>query len=175
MGIELQAGFRCTVCGEHHDVLPLSYSVKAPMAASRIPIEELEQRIVISPDQCVIDGRDFYLRGRIAIPIVDPIVEVNEPFIWGVWAEVSPVNFMRTIDLWMTPGRELEPACPGWLDSEIPLYGNTINVEAAVQTQIVGRRPHFTITDPDHALAFEQRDGLTLDEVAEIAASMFHP
>lgn len=171
MGTELQVGFSCTICGEHHEVLPLSYSVKAPMAASRIPIEELEQRIVISPDQCVIDGKDFYLRGRIAIPIVD----LDEPFIWGVWAEVSPINFMRTMDLWMTPGRESEPPFPGWLDSEIPLYGNTINVEVAVQTQIAGRRPHFTIIDQDHALAFEQRNGLTLEEVAEIAAYMFHP
>ena len=82
MGSELQTGFDCSVCGEHHDVLPLSYSVKAPLAVTAIPLDEFEKRVVITPDQCVIDGRDFYLRGRILVPIIG----LGEPFVWGVWA-----------------------------------------------------------------------------------------
>lgn len=170
MGSESKAGFACGVCGKQHDVLPLSYSVKAPQAVTAIPLDELEKRVVITPDQCVIDGRDFYLRGRILVPIIG----MDEPFIWGVWAEISPKNFIRTNDLWNVPGREHEPPFPGWLNTELFLFGNTINLEVSVQTQAVGRRPQFTVSDPDHPLAIEQRSGITLKRVEEIAEAVLH-
>ena len=137
---------------------------------------------MITPDQCVIDGKDFYLRGRIPVPIIglnklgrlNELDKLNEPFIWGVWAEVGPKNFLHTIDMWKVEGREADPPFPGWLDSEISLYGNTINVEADVWTQRVGRRPHFRLIDPDHLLAIEQRNGITMQRVEQIAAQMLH-
>jgi hypothetical protein len=171
MGSELKTGFDCTVCGKHHDVLPLSFSVKAPRSASLIPLNELEQRVVITPDQCVIDDSVFYLRGRIPIPILG----LDEPFIWGVWAEISPKNFVRTIELWKTHGRESESPYPGWLDNEIALFGNTINLQVDIQTQVVGRRPHFAISDPHHPLAIEQRKGITISRVIQIAQRILHP
>jgi hypothetical protein len=170
MGSELQSGFACRACGERHDVLPLSYSVKAPNAVTAIPLDELERRVVITPDQCVIDGRDFYLRGRIIVPIIG----LDEPFIWGVWAEISPKNFIRANDLWNVTGREKEAPFPGWLNTEIFLFGNTINLEVNVHTQPVGRRPHFTVCDENHPLATEQRDGMTLQRVEEIAEMILH-
>ncbi len=163
--------FLCTRCGAEHDPLPLSYSVKAPEAVTRIPPNELEQRVVFSPDQCVIDGRDFYLRGRIPIPVKG----VEQPFIWGVWAEVSPKNFIRTNELWTVDGREQEPTFSGWLDNVILPYGDTLNLEVRVHTQPVGRRPHFEIANPDHPLAIEQREGITLLRVQEIAEELLHP
>ena len=168
---QISGGFTCTICGQHHDTLPLKYSVKAPLAVTAVPLEELEQRVVFTPDQCVIDGKDFYLRGRILVPILGH----EEPFVWGVWAEVSPKNFIRSNNLWHVPGREREPAFPAWLNTELPLYGNTINLEVKVQTQVVGRRPQFYVSDPEHPLAIEQRDGISLRRVEEIAARMLHP
>jgi hypothetical protein len=167
---ELQRPFLCRTCGAWHTTLPLSFSVKAPLAASRIPAEELEQRVVITPDQCVIDGTKFFIRGRIVVPIR----ELEEPFIWGVWAEISPKSFIRTQELWKIQGREQEPPYPGWLDTEIPPYGNTINLEVAVRTQVVGRRPHFELTDAEHPLAEEQRNGITLERIEEIASLCLH-
>lgn len=170
MGSELQTGFACSVCGERHEVLPLSYSVKAPHAVTAIPLDELEKRVVMTRDQCVIDGRDFYLRGRIPIPVIG----LDEPFIWGVWAEISPKNFLRSNELWHLEGREREPAFPGWLNNELFLFGNTINLEVSVQTQKVGWRPHFIIADRKHPLAIEQLEGITLQRVEEIAEMILH-
>jgi hypothetical protein len=170
MSIELPNGFACKVCGKRHDVLPLSYSVKAPMAVTAIPIDELERRVVITPDQCIIDGKEFYLRGRILVPIIG----VTEPFVWGVWAEISPKTFLRANDLWKVPGREAEPPFQGWLNTELTLFGNTINLEVSIQTQVVGKRPHFTVVDPEHPLAIEQRNGITLQRVEEIAERIVH-
>jgi hypothetical protein len=170
MGSELLTGFDCTVCNQHHDVLPLSFSIKAPAAALAIPAEELEQRVVLTADQCVIDGRDFYLRARIPVPIHG----LDEPFIWGVWVEVSPKDFLRTNELWTTPGRENEPAFPGWLSTELFLYSNTLGLPLSVQTQVVGRRPHLTIIDENHPLAVEQSKGITLERAQQIAEQMLH-
>ncbi|WP_158793027.1 DUF2199 domain-containing protein [Granulicella sp. L60] len=170
MGDALESGFSCQVCGERH-VLPLSYSVKVPLAATMIPANELDERLVITPDQCVIDGRDFYLRGRILVPVIG----LEEPFVWGVWAEVGPKNFVRTNELWTVEGREDEPPFQGWLNSELPLFGNTINLEVGVQTQPVGQRPRFTVVDCEHSLAVEQSEGITMQRVEEIAVRMLHP
>jgi hypothetical protein len=167
---EVSGGFDCTVCGERHEQLPLSYSVKAPLAAAAIPIEELEQRVMFTPDQCIIDGRDFYLRGRILVPVIG----IDEPFVWGVWVEVSPKNFVRTNEMWTVEGRESEPPFPGWLNTQMPLFGDTINVEVNVQTQPLGRRPHFTLTDSEHPLAIEQREGISMRRVEQIAEIMMH-
>ncbi len=170
MSGELQSGFSCGVCGEWHDSLPLKYSVKAPQAVTSIPLDEFEKRVVITRDQCVIDGRDFYLRGRILVPIIG----LDLPFVWGVWAEISPKNFIRANDLWHLPGREQEPPFPGWLNTELPLFGNTINLEVSVQTQVVGQRPHFRVSDPVHPLAIEQQNGITLERAEEIAETILH-
>jgi hypothetical protein len=170
MGSELQTGFDCSVCGKRHNVLPLSYHAKAPVAVTAIPLEEFEKRIVITPDQCVIDGRDFYLRGRILVPIIG----LDEPFVWGVWAEISPQNFIRANDLWDVAGREHEPGFPGWLNTELPIFGNTINLEVNVLTQPLGRRPHFAVSDPQHPLAIEQRNGIPLRRIEKIAEMILH-
>jgi hypothetical protein len=163
-------GFLCTTCGEQHDDLPLSYSVKAPQAVTAVPPSELEQRVAFSVDQCVIDGRDFYLRGRIPVPVDGR----EDPFIWGVWAEVSPKNFIRANELWIVEGREKEAPFSGWLDTDLFLYGDTINLEVQVHTMPVGRRPHFEIVDSDHPLAIEQKRGITLERVQQIAETILH-
>jgi hypothetical protein len=170
VGFELTTGFFCSGCGQRHEVLPLSFSVKAPRAAAAVPPEKVERRVVINPDQCVIDNERFFLRGRVVVPVHG----LPEPFIWGVWAEVGPKNFIRTNQLWKTEGREFEPVYFGYLDTEIPLYGSTVNLQVSVQTQRVGRRPHFTVLEPEHPLALEQRNGISLKRAEEIAAWALH-
>jgi hypothetical protein len=170
MASELQTGFDCTVCGERHEVLPLMYSVNAPQAVMAIPSEEVDKRIVITPDQCVIDNKDFYLRGRILIPVH----ELDAPFVWGVWAEISPSSFLRTNEIWHVEGREQEPPFAGWLNTDLFLFGSTLNLDVDVHTQVVGQRPLFTIRNPDHPLAVQQREGITIEDVQDIAEMIFH-
>ena len=74
--------------------------------------------------------------------------------------------------MWTVEGRESEPPFPGWLNTQMPLFGDTINVEVSVQTQPLGRRPHFTLTDPEHPLAIEQREGISVRRVEQIAEIM---
>lgn len=170
MAEESLGTFVCEVCGEQHP-LSLSYSSVYPSAAGDVPKEEVEQRVVMTRDQCVIDNERFYLRGRFAVPVHG----IDEPFIWGVWVEVSPKNFVRTQELWNTEGRETEPLFPGYLNNEIPVFGETLNMKVHVQTRPVGERPRFFPQDPRHPLALEQRDGISTERVRKIAVGMWHP
>lgn len=167
MGTELHTGFDCQVCGRHHPVLPLSYSVKVPLAALAVPRSEWEARVVLSPDQCVIDERFHYVRGRFAVPVHG----LAEPFIWGVWAWLRPQDFFRSNQLWSDPARVDEPPYAALLNSALPRYGDTVNLPVQVQSMPVGRRPHFSPADAAHPLAAEQRDGIGMDRVVAIAES----
>jgi hypothetical protein len=170
MGFELAAGYHCPVCGEHHAPLPLSFSAKAPAAVSAIALAERDSRVQITADQCVIDQRRYFLRGRILVPLH----EVPEPFIWGVWAEIGAADFYRAHQQWTVAGRETEPAFPGELATEIPFYAGTLRLRLEVQTQPVGQRPQITLADALHPLAAEQREGMSLDRVKGIAAAVRH-
>lgn len=167
---ERNTTFRCRTCGEHHRPLPLSYSAKAPLTLLRVPSAERPHRVVITPDQCVIDQALFFLRGRIVVPIRD----YAEPFIWGVWAQVSLRDFFRTNQMWNVPGREQEPPFRGRLDTDLALFGSTLDQEVRILTQVVGRRPHVEILAEDHPLRREQRAGITLARAEEIAAVLLH-
>lgn len=165
------AGFRCSICHEWHDQLPMSYSVKVPQAVAAIPEAELDSRVVFSLDQCVIDKQSFYIRGRIPVPIIGQA----DAFIWGVWAKVDEPDFVRANNMWKVEGREKEPQYRGWLNTPLPLYKDTANLELRILTQIVGRRPHFELADITHPLALEQRNGITMERVREIAEWFIHP
>jgi hypothetical protein len=92
-----------------------------------IPEDELLRRVVFTVDQCIVDERNFYLRGRIPVPVLGQ----EQPFIWGVWASVSQKDFIRTNELWKVAGREAEPAYLGRLNTQIPLYGDTLQSRGA--------------------------------------------
>jgi hypothetical protein len=64
---EAPKDFLCGICAERH-IISTSYSIKIPAAALAIPKDEIDSRVAITPDQCVIDNRDFYIRGRIPFP-----------------------------------------------------------------------------------------------------------
>ncbi|MEO6924127.1 MAG: DUF2199 domain-containing protein, partial [Bryocella sp.] len=110
--------FVCRVCGEQH---PLSFAFRAdsPQAVLVVPEAERAERVVLSPFQCIVDHQNFYLRGRLLIPVHG----YDQPFVRGVWAEVSPKNFVRSHEMWNTPGREKEPVFPGYLNNDLSLYG----------------------------------------------------
>ena len=89
-------------------------------------------------------------------------------------ARLRPEDFYQTNKLWTDPKRVDEPAYACLLNSELPLYGDTLNLQVRVVTQPVGRRPHFFVVNPQHPLALEQRDGISMARVIEIAEIMLH-
>jgi len=164
------SGFKCAACGEWHDELPMSFGADAPYWYDVIAPEEREERAELSSDQCVIDGEHYFVRGCLEIPVTDGA----EPFSWGVWVSLSEKSFERMSELWETPGRENEPPHFGWLSTSLPCYPETLNLKTHVHTRPVGLRPLIELEPTEHPLAVEQRNGITMARVKEIAECVLH-
>ncbi|KQV14287.1 MULTISPECIES: DUF2199 domain-containing protein [unclassified Kitasatospora] len=163
-------GFTCTCCGEHHAEIPLNFSSPAP--AYWLPEMGGDSKSVLSPDQCVIQDESFFVQGLIEIPVIGS----DDVFSWGVWVSLSRPNFDRASDLWETAGRETEPPYFGWLSTELFLYSpSTINLKTMLHTRPVGERPFIELEPTDHPLAVEQRTGITMERVQQIAEAVLHP
>lgn len=159
-------GFICSCCGKFHEELPMSYGSPAPYYWYGIDAEELDESTELTSDQCVIEGKYFFIRGSIEIP-----VKGNEsPFIWDVWVSLSEENFLRTSEYWEEEGREgiLEPMF-GWLSTSLPCYPETLSLKTMVYTREVGFRPFIELEPTVHPLAIEQCEGIKMSRVKEIA------
>jgi hypothetical protein len=148
----------------------MHYGAAAPALWFMIPEEERETRCVLSSDQCIIDDRHFFIVGNLEIPVAG----VEEHFSWDVWVSLSDRNFARACELWEQEGRESEPPYFGWLSTALPGYPDTLSLKTMVHTREVGRRPWVELEPTDHPLAIEQREGITLDRVQEIAELVLH-
>ncbi|SDG87239.1 hypothetical protein SAMN05216553_112205 [Lentzea fradiae] len=163
------SAFTCSSCGEVHDGLAFGYSAPAPVYWSE---EVAENRgSFLSEEQCVINGEHQFVRGRIVLPVRD----ADEDFEWGVWVSLSPANFARMIAVYEDPARENEPPYFGWLSTNLPGYEpTTVNLKTNLHTQALGVRPLVEVEPTDHPLAVEQREGITLARVREIAEIALH-
>ncbi|HLH25307.1 MAG TPA: DUF2199 domain-containing protein [Chloroflexota bacterium] len=163
-------GYTCHSCGAYHSELPLSYFVPLPDAVLWVPEAERAQRCRILDEVCIIDNEHFFIRGNIEIPIRGQ----ETPFGWTVWTSLSRANFERAVRLWDRPERVDEPPYFGWLNNLLPPYPTTIDLKTHVHTRPVGTRPYIELEPTDHPLAVEQRQGITMARVQEIAEIMLH-
>lgn len=163
-------GFICHVCGQRHPELPMDFGADAPMPYYSIPQDEREARCDLAPDLCLIDAKEFFIRGCLEIPVVDG----PRPFVWGVWASLSEKSFKRLSEIWEVPGREAEPPFFGWLCTSLPLYPETLSLKTHVHTRPLGQRPFVELEPTDHPLAVEQRTGITMERVREIVGRLLH-
>jgi hypothetical protein len=63
----------------------------------------------------------------------------------------------------------------GWLMANLSCYEpSTLNLATVVHTRPVGLRPLVELEPTDHPLAVEQREGITLARVQEIAEQNLH-
>ena len=83
--------FRCSICGELHDEIPHLGSDR-PDPWWAVPEDERDRRIQLTSDTCIIDGKEFFIRGVIEIPVH----EHADPFGFGVWVSQKKENFLRT-------------------------------------------------------------------------------
>ena len=164
----MKHAWTCGCCGKQFHTLPLDFSCDAPDYWAQIPESERAQHGKCDSDLCMIDRRDFFVRGCLEIPIIGR----DDRFVWGMWVSVSETNFHRILDLWTAPDAENEPPMFGWLCNDIPLYPRTLELATHVHLRSGGRRPAIELEPTDHPLAIEQRDGISIARVEEIAAQL---
>ena len=155
------------VLRKQYNSLPFAYALDEPDPWRAVPAGERRQRGTLTTDRCVIDRKEFCVRGRLEIPVIDR----NDRFIWGIWASRLQEGYERIERLWNAELREHEPPIPGTLCSDLPIYPRTAGLTCSLhlRERRAGVR-RIELEPTDHPLAVEQRDGITLERVKEIAS-----
>jgi hypothetical protein len=155
----------CNVCGREHAVLRTDYGSNEPGPWLALTPQERLTRGVLGPDNCIIDGEQFFLRGCVFVPIQSR----DETFVWGLWAGLTRGNYQRIVDIWDDPHRDEEPDFAARLANALPLsiYPSTMNLLCRLQLRSPGLRPAITVVS-DHPLREDQRSGITVQRVLEL-------
>ena len=161
--------FRCNDCGEIHRGMP-SFGADAPLSYYAVPESQRASRCQLGSDDCVIDRKEFFVRGCLEIPVH----EANEPFSWGVWVSLSEQSFLTWRENFDRQCRSHVGPFFGWLNAWLKPYPETANLKTHVHLRDNGVRPWIELEPTDHPLAIEQRNGISIDRVAEIYAIMVH-
>jgi hypothetical protein len=161
--------FRCKNCGEIHQGMP-GFGADAPLSYYAIPESERALRCELGSDDCVIDRSFFFVRGCLEIPVRG----TDEPLIWGVWVDLSERSFATWLGVVDQQHRSHVGPFLGWLNAWLKPYPETMNLKTRVHLRDHGLRPWVELEPTDHPLALEQRNGISVDRVAEIYAIMMH-
>jgi hypothetical protein len=162
----------CSCCGEAHEDIPFSFAADYPDNYANLSSEDRENRAVLSSDQCIIDSSEFYIRGLLELRIRG----AEDPFLWGVWANLFEEDFDSINDSWELSGRETHVGpFKGRLANRLAVYPvPTANLKLRVEIQPVGKRPVFVLEEINHPLATAQRDGLSYRQACDLAAAVMH-
>lgn len=161
-------GFQCGTCGKWHEGLPLDYGYDHPDYWS----ESLKGSVgcFLNSDLCVIEKRDYFVRGLIEIPILGS----ERSFRWGVWTSLSKPNLDKMVKLWNDQKLLDEPPYFGWLSNSINFYPQTLNLKANVRSRTIQERPYIVLEPTDHPLSVEQQCGITQERLCEIVEHCSH-
>jgi hypothetical protein len=154
-------GFQCRTCGQWHQELP-ALGVDYPLAYEQVPAAEQAQRTQLTADTCVVDS-GHYVRGILEIP-----VHLYPPgFAFGVWVSHKKENFEAYVS---QPDSDAIGPFFGWLSTALShCTEDTINLPTMAYYRKGGLRPRIVL-DPEsmHELAFDQRNGISLQRALEI-------
>ena len=148
-----------------------SFGWEWPLPYLFVPEAERPFRVTLGPDSCVIDEKEFYVRGCLEIPVH----QHEEPFSWGAWVSLSRDSFARYAELHDNAEREPGARFVGWLSSAIPGYPAEEPLRAALHIRAWPTRPLIELEPTEHPLAVEQRSGISGARVREIAQRVMHP
>jgi hypothetical protein len=101
----------CNCCGKSFDTLGLDYAFAGPRNWYDMPEAERAARVKIDTNLCVIDGREFYVRGCLEIPINGH----SDALVYGIWVSVFEESFRYVLDHWDSILQDDEPPRFGWL------------------------------------------------------------
>jgi len=118
----------------------------------------------------VVDRKWFYVRARIALRIR----ETGDEFAWVVWASLSRKSYRELRAKWRDPGRRRLGPYFAWLVTSLPYEPSTLLLKAKFNPGSYPERGHLDLEPTDHPLAIEQREGMALARVQEIAERAIH-
>jgi hypothetical protein len=168
--LPLDEPFRCGTCDLLHHEQVLDYGFRVPEAYLAVPEAERSARAVLTGETCTIDGREWFVRGCVEVPLTD----APNRWVWGVWVSLSKQSFARYTALSGSEDAVQEPPMFGWLCSTIPAYPETFLLKTEVYLRGGGLRPYIELEPTDHPLAIEQHTGICVARARELASLLGH-
>lgn len=150
---------KCGCCGKDIGEIAFDKSYKMPDEIWALSKPEREERARIDSDLCRLDER-YFIRGVTYIPVL----ETDQFYGWGIWAEIPEENFFEYVKNYEEDNSS-KPRFSGIVANEIPSYSNTIGLELSVQLGNATQRPTFYFTGTSHLLEKEQTQGISLEKV----------
>jgi len=148
----------------------MDLGISAPQNWLALSEAERQTRGKIDPDLCIIDNREFYVRGCLEIPVIGS----DQPFVWGVWISVSKASWDRILELWQADDVSDEPPRFGWLSNWISGYPEPREIKCNLHIRPGNLRPAVELQLSDYPLAIEQREGISMERVMEIVSPILH-
>jgi hypothetical protein len=142
-----------------------------PGPALAVPPDDRAARVDLTEDGCVIDEREFYVKGRLEIPVHG----TEQPFTWGVWLSLSEASFERYTALFHDEHRQPGESFFGWLSNTLPGYPETQLLKTRVHVREYPNRPWVELEPTDHPLAVDQRQGISRERAIAMAQQLAHP
>ena len=171
-----QLRWKCSTCDEWHTGACLDFGYSWPFYWTKehgqnnladvlgTDAAKGHAHTFLNEDFCVIEGKHFFVRGVIHLPIVG----TDETFRWGVWGSLSEPNFNQLIEMNDDPKRIDLPPMFSWLSSQIKDYPDSLSLKMYAHIQALHDRPLFELEPADHQLAREYHHGITPERVKEI-------
>ena len=165
--------WKCGSCDEWHSGPCLDFSTNAPYywrkeheASSLLnpSTNLLECPTFLDQEYCAIEGRDFFVRGIIFLPIIG----TSEHFCWGVWGSLSRENFQTIFKFSEKSNRVELPPMFSWMSSQLAEYPETLGLKMSVRLSNPRSYPTFELERSDHPLAQEFYNGISVERVKEI-------
>lgn len=159
-----EEGFDCSCCGKFHTGIP-ALTFNAPTQWEEEFAKKDHDSYYLSSDICWIDGKDFFIRVSLEIPIID----TDQTFSWGVWVSLKKDNFKKYVEVYGADKELKEKPYFGWFCNQLPGYPKTIGLKTSVHLQGNKLRPLIVLDHYDtHPLCQEQLKGITMERVHEI-------
>lgn len=156
--------FLCSCCGKVHKGIP-ALTFNAPAQWNEDYENKDQESYFLNSDLCWINGKDFFIRVRLEMPIID----TNQIFSWGVWVSLKKENFKKYIKIYGTKKELKEKPYFGWFCNQLPGYPDTLGIKTYVHLQGNKLRPLLELDhENSHPLCQDQHHGITMERVHEI-------
>lgn len=161
------SGFTCAVCGEFHAERPLDIRYDLPDAVFALSDPDRADRADVLDDFCRLRNGEtrYFVRGLLELPIQG----TSSYFGYGVWIETTKEAIERLGEIWHDDDASLTEQ--GFLANELEPYPGSAGLKVTLKTRTI--LPAVAV-DGAHALAEDQRVGISDERANELAASILH-
>ena len=136
---------------------------RLPDDAAVLLEQKQEERVQANEDLCAIDGKRFFVRAVLPLPVVSR----TRPYNIGIWVELDRTSLERVGVLWNDPNQTSEPPFSVRISNEIPLTGGSCGTAATLHLTGPTTRPNVLVLPANVRLYEEQANGITAHRAGE--------